>query len=100
MMSYSKSGYEARHPGHVCVFNANVCLDDRKVWWGDLDITTDEPKLLHLAATTGAIVYVLYERDGRFQQEAQPQLDDAVYSATPSGHTRYQHAYLERAPDG
>lgn len=100
MISYSKSGYEERHPDHAPVFNANVCLAAGKVWHGDLDLTLDEAKLLELAHRVGETIFVLYEQHGRFENEAEPLLEKGVYSVTPSGHTRFQYAYLERRPDG
>lgn len=100
MVGLSKPHYDARHPDHVTVFNANICLDHGKVWWGDLDLTLDEPRLVELAARIGETVHVLHERDGRFEHEHKPLLGHAVYSVTPDGRTRYQHDQLERAPDG
>lgn len=101
MISWSKSGYTAAHPDHLAVFNANVVLSPAvKVWHGDLDLTVDEPLLLDLARRTGRIVYVLYERDGRFRNEQQPLVADAIFSATPSGHSDFQYRWFERAQDG
>lgn len=100
LISMSKSGYRRNHPDHLVVFNSNVCLEQGKVWWGDFDLTRDESKLLALSERTGQIVYLLYEYDGRFRNEERPQLDEAVYSVTPTGHSKYQHRYFERAVDG
>lgn len=100
MIAFSKSGYCDRHPDHVPVFNANVCLTAGKVWRGDLDLTLDEPKLAELARLLGEIVHVLYESDRSFENESNPLIERAVYSVTPSGHTRFDHRDLERAPDG
>ena len=100
MISYSKSGYHERHPLHLAVFNANVCVPGGKLWHGDLDLTLDEPKLAELAAEIDEIVHVLYEYDGRFEHEQQPLLDKAVYSVTPTGHNRFQHRFIERSEDG
>jgi hypothetical protein len=65
MISRSKSNYLRRHPDHVVVFNANLCLAAGKVSWVDLDLTL-EPRLVELARRIGRRVFVLYERDGRF----------------------------------
>lgn len=100
MISYSKSGYRERHPDHVAIFNANVCVARGKVWWGDVDLTIDEPVLATLASRVAETVYLLYESHARFEHEAHPLLDRAVYSVTPSGHTKYDHRYLVRAEDG
>lgn len=100
LMSMSKTGYRDAHPDHVAVFNANVCLAGGKVWWGDFDLTLDEARLVQLAAEAGKIVFLLYECDGRFEHETAPLLEQAVYSVTPSGHTRVDHASVERRADG
>lgn len=100
MISFSKTGYRERHPDHVIVFNANVCLAAGKLWHGDLDLTVDEPKLVELARCLGETVFVVYEYHGRFENEDTPLLDQAVYSVTSSGHTRFRFEYLERREDG
>jgi hypothetical protein len=84
----------------VAVFNANICFEDGKVWWGDLDLTIDEAQLADLAAQTGLTTHVLYESDGRFSYEDAPELGRAVYSVTASGHTRFDHSHIERRGDG
>ena len=100
MISYSKSGYFERHPEHVAIFNANVCVARGEVWHGDLDLTIDEPVLQTLASRIVETVYVLYESDARFDHESHPLLDRAVFSITPSGHTQFDYRYLVRAEDG
>ena len=100
MISFSKSGYHKRHAGHVVVFNGNVCLEAGKIWWGDIDITLDEAKLVALAKRLDQTVYVVYERDGRFGNESEPLLEEAVYSVAASGLTLFDHSYVERAADG
>lgn len=83
------------------MFNANVCLEHAgKIWWGDLDLTLDESQLANLAQQTGQTVYLLYESDGRFENEDAPLLGQAVYSVTPSGHTRVDHTLVDRRADG
>src|SRR3979490_634637 len=67
MISFSKSNYTSKFPSNVPVFNANVCTKDRgKIWFGDLDITLDEPQLVALAAALGEQIYILYEKAARF----------------------------------
>jgi hypothetical protein len=100
MISYSKSGYHEAHPERAAIFNASVCVTDGTLWWGDLDLSLDEAKLAELSKQIDEIVYVLYEADGRFENEQRPLLGKAVYSVTPTGHTRYRHEYIERASDG
>ena len=100
MISLSKSGYRKNYPDRVPVFNGNVCLVGGKVWWGDLDLTLDEPELVALARRVGQTVYVLYESDARFCNEGRPLLGRAVYSVTASGHSDFDYEYLERTRDG
>jgi hypothetical protein len=100
MVGYSKTAYVSIHSDHVVVFNANVCFAGGKVWWGDLDLTEDEHQLCRLSADTRETVYVLWETDARFDHAEVPLLDRAVYSVTPSGHTRVCNPIHERLPDG
>lgn len=80
MITASKSGYDRRYPTHLTVFNANLVVDRCKLWWGDLDLTVDEPKLRAIAGELGGRdLYVLYEHDARFRTEEEPQLERYVY---------------------
>jgi hypothetical protein len=64
----SKSGYRSSHPGHKFIPNANVfCRTRGKIWWGDLDLTLDKPKLEAVARRLRMRLYVLFEYDGRFE---------------------------------
>lgn len=70
MVGYSKTFYRQEHPDHVVVFNANVFTESSgKVWYGDLDLTLDSDKLTSIANEIGEPLYVLYEMDGRFENE-------------------------------
>ena len=99
LLGTSKTRYRDAHPDHVIVFNANVCVAAGKLWHGDFDLTLDEDQLLDLAARTGEVVYLLYEGDRRFAHEDAPRLDEAVCSASPNGHTRFDHVSMERRRD-
>lgn len=85
MISGSKSGYRNAYPKNFPVFNSNLVTEKGKIWYGDLDLTTDESLLINLAAQLKQTVYVLYEMDGRFENESKPKIDNAVYSVTPEG---------------
>lgn len=79
--------------GHLCVWNANVCTrSGGKIWFGDLDLNTDEKDLLALAAKLGEQVYVLRESDARFTTEAAPRFENAVRIYTPDGHVRLEES--------
>lgn len=100
MISSSKYSYTQLYPNNQPVFNANVCVETthvfkvgkklfrigkrvEKVWFGDLDITLDAPKLQEFADKSGLTVYVLHERDARFDTENDPRLDNAVVMYVP-----------------
>lgn len=87
MVSFSKSFYGQEKPKNVAIFNANVVLEVngkcQKLWYGDLDLTLDERKLGELAGRLNATVYVLREMDGRFENEAEPRVDKAVFRIDP-----------------
>ena len=100
MIGASKAGYRERFPDNAPVFNANIALACGKVWHGDLDLHTDEPLLRELARRVGQTVYVLHERDGRFDNEEQPRLEKAVYRITQTGETSYDHRHLVRGRNG
>lgn len=86
MISGSKSGYDERFPNNLVVFNANICTrKNGKIWYGDIDITKEEGKLKKLADELHCDVYVLYEKDARFNNEKAPLFDKYVYMVTPSG---------------
>jgi hypothetical protein len=79
MISGSKSGYSKHYPKNLAVFNANVCTkNEGKIWYGDIDLTLDHEQLSELAKSLENDVYVLYEMDARFENEASPKLENAV----------------------
>ena len=85
MISFSKSGYSQKNPGNLVVFNSNVCVEEGKIWYGDIDITVSYDSLSGLAKETGKTVYVLREMDGRFENEKSPLLRRAVIKFFPDG---------------
>lgn len=97
MISGSKGAYHAFYPLNVPVFNANVVMDTGlgpyKIWHGDIDLTLEEDKIVKLAKKLDAVVYVLREMDGRFDNENSPLVDNAVYKVDQLGNRVYQHYY-------
>ena len=85
LISGSKSGYRRIFPDNIAIFNANICIEEGKIWWGDIDLTISKFKLIELAQNLDKIVYVLYEMDGRFENENNPLLHKAVVKFLPSG---------------
>jgi hypothetical protein len=100
LISLSKEQYEENHPDHAVAFNANVLIDARKRWYGDIDLTIDEPLLRELARRTGCTVSILNERDARFATENAPQLENAIYIAYADGRTALNPAVITRRADG
>ncbi len=100
MICGSKTFYRERYPGNAAIFNANVCIRTGKIWWGDLDLTLDEPLLRALAMRLGEVVYVLYEHDGRFESERSPRFDRAVCKFNSVGAVKFDEDALARGEDG
>jgi hypothetical protein len=51
----------------------------RKIWFGEIDLTVGEPKLIALAQHSTGRSKVLYERDGHFGgRDGRPLLERAV----------------------
>ena len=66
MVSFDKRA----KPGHTCVWNSNAVIKSQgKVWYGDIDITKDGKILKELAKELGEPIYILRERDCRFETQ-------------------------------
>jgi hypothetical protein len=85
MLSHSKSGYRDKNPNNLVVFNANVCVDNQKIWYGDIDVTKSKDELIQLASELKQAVYVLSEMDGRFENENRPKIDKFMAKFEPDG---------------
>lgn len=86
MVGPSKGQYNHDHPKNLVVFNSNVFIEDQKIWYGDLDLTLDLPKLLNLASTlefSGESLCVYTEMGGRFENETNPDRTKLVLEITP-----------------
>jgi hypothetical protein len=67
------SPYKIAPPNNKCVWNANVITRRLgKVWYGDLNLTTEGHILRRIALTLGEPLYVLKEKDARFGTESNP----------------------------
>lgn len=70
LISGSKSRYCNMYPDNLVVFNANIFTDHHgKIFHGDLDLTKDQNKLIDISIKTNTVLYVLFEMDGRFDNE-------------------------------
>lgn len=76
------SGSKTARPGHIVVWNGNVCTREHgKIWFGDIDLTAGGyEKVNALADKLGVTVYVLREMDARFDTERNPKFENAVYA--------------------
>jgi hypothetical protein len=64
MITESKSGYSRAHPDHLAIFNATVTDEaGTDLWWGDLDLTLDEPKLAALSGALDLTLLIFHEGD-------------------------------------
>lgn len=90
LISGSKSGYRNNFPDNFAIFNANLCIDEGKVWWGDIDITKSKEGLQEIADRSGKKIYVLYEMDGRFEYDENPQLNRAAVVFVPGKEPQIQ----------
>lgn len=96
MISGSKSGYLNHYPKNLAVFNANVCTkNEGKIWYGDIDLTLDREQLSELAKSLENDVYVLYEMDARFENEASPKLENAVVVFKKDGSWKIGKSWAE-----
>lgn len=63
----SKVYYSRTYPDHFTIFGAGICLErgglPDLIWYGDLDLTRDEPKLVAAAKEIGEALFVLNEWD-------------------------------------
>jgi len=85
MLSGSKSWYRQKNPDNFVIFNANICTEKNKVWFGDIDITKSKETLVQLAQDLNEKLFILYEMDGRFDHEDAPLVKKAAIVFNPDG---------------
>jgi hypothetical protein len=78
MISGSKTGYSLARPKNFAIFNANICTEKQKIWYGDIDLTLSKDKLVEISKTTDTDLYVFYEHDARFDKENDFELEKAA----------------------
>lgn len=80
------SPYKESPKGCKCVFNANIISPSRrKIWYGDINLTKEGKILKEIAKELGETLYVLTERDCRFDTEGdsiESLLAKAVWNTT------------------
>lgn len=99
MVNSSKGQYLYDNPKNLIVFNANVFIDDEKIWYGDLDLTLDLPKLLELAQDLDlrhVNLSVYTEIGGRFEHETKPDPEQLILNVAQGSlflSAKYQEYY-------
>lgn len=85
MVSASKGWFIHAFPERAVVFNAYLADEEgNDLWWGDLDLTADEPALLDLAATLGETLFVMAEGSFLSRRGAErPRVAEAVLVVRP-----------------
>lgn len=69
LIGFSKSIYRENHPKDDIIFNSNIVTKEGKIWFGDLNLTESADELKSISKELGCPLYVLYEMDGRFEEE-------------------------------
>lgn len=86
LITGSKSWYRNNNPDNLVIFNSNVFAEGMgKIWYGDIDLTVDKDVLYDVAKELGVTVYVLYEIDGRFENENREDFKDVAVWNTETG---------------
>jgi hypothetical protein len=70
--------------GEIVVWNANLLVDGKKVWYGDINLTTQNEALQALADELSEVIHILREHDCRFSTELKPNLKNAVAMFVPA----------------
>lgn len=78
LLSASKSIYSYDNPKNLVVFNANLVIDGKKVWYGDIDLTLQYQRLKTISSYVNKKVYILSEIDARFENEEKPKIENAI----------------------
>lgn len=99
LLGYQQTTVLTPSSDHLVEFNAGVWFEGGQVWWGDLDLTIDEPFLAALAAETGETVSLVWGDGELGRLGGAPKLGRAVYRVTPLGAVWYATPIIERLTD-
>jgi len=102
MLSPSKSAYHRAYPSNIVLFNASIADDEgRLLWWGDLDLTRDESKLVDLAQKLERRLHILFEGDGGWLDRRRIAIEAAAIVVDADGSVRLTHRFgIERDREG
>lgn len=97
LITFSKSEYIRRNPKNIVVFNSNIIINNEKYWYGDIDISLNKHKLINLSKIFNETIYILYEKDCRYETEHNPNINNYVIKFEPNGdyklHNRLKEYY-------
>jgi len=98
LISMSKGRYRFNNPYNFVIFNANLYIDSDCVWYGDIDITLSEKKLIKLAKKLKKEIKILYEKYGRNfgDPDFKPNFQKTAFMVTPDGICKYDTNYYEK----
>jgi hypothetical protein len=99
MISGSKMGYRNSRPDNLALFNSNLCTDEGKIWYGDIDVSKSKNDLQEIADKTGKNLFVLFESDGRFDCEKNPLLKKAAVVFRPGKKAELRKDLLQYSTD-
>ena len=87
MLSGSKTLYSVYHPFDLTIFNGNIFSNttNEKLWYGDVNITKDIKKIINCAKELQDDLVILYESDGRFDREPNPNFDNCLLTVLRTG---------------
>lgn len=87
MLSGSKSGYSDRYPKNKVFFNGNM-YDSKgeKIWYGDMDLTSERKKLEEIAKELGEPIYVTREQPFRWDEQTTKTLQTACEGEYPGAY--------------
>lgn len=85
LISFCESDYRRHHPDNIVVFNSNIIINNKRVWFGDIDITLSKEILMELSRETNNEIYILYQRDVSVDNENNPNINNYVAKFSPDG---------------
>lgn len=98
VITFSKSNYRIKHPNNIVIFNCNIIIEGKKIWYGDIDVTLFKRDLLDISKEINKDIYLLYEMDARFDKELNPNLHNFAVKFEPNNniqlHKRLSDYYI------
>lgn len=84
-MMPSRSHYHAAHPDNIVIPRANILTKERgRIWWGDIDITSEMNDLKQLAKDLNEELWILREMDVSLRGQ-EPNWNEFAFRIQPNG---------------